>query len=511
MPTTKLQQDAIRALPYGGDGKSQWIFWDAAMPGFGLRIFPNGRRSYVCGYRVQRRKRLATLGRADVLTLEQARRKAKTYLGQVCGGEDPQSVADAERAACSVKTLVEIYLDRHARPKKRSWKRDQSLLRRVLIRELGTRLAQSLTSADIAPLHAQMGRHSPYAANELLAVVKKMYNVGKTWGLVPREVLNPAAGIEQFATTKRRRYVTMAEMPRLAAALDADRNDYAAHAIWLLLLTGCRRSEILGAKWSDIDRQQRTLYVGRTKNGEALLVPLSHAALKRLELIPRQEGNEHIICGALPGSPLVYIDSAWRRILKAAQLTDLRIHDLRRTVGSWLVQDGASLHLVGAVLNHKDPKTTAGYAYFQTQERQRALDEHGQRLLAASLAKDSSAALGRGTGPSRSTETSTAPAKGIQRMTREELYVRVWSEPLTQLADQWGISDVGLAKVCRRANIPVPGRGYWAKVAAGQARTWEPLPAVSGNAPIQVRFVTRSQHSARDLALAPDDGTRARS
>jgi integrase len=499
MPIAKLRQDTIRSLPYGGANNSQWIFWDASLPGFGVRVFPNGRKSYVCCYRVQRRKRLATLGRADVLTLEQARRKARGYLGQVSYGEDPKAITDTERAACTVKALVQTYLDRHAKPKKRSWKRDESLLTRVLISDLGARLANSLTSADIAKIHSEVGRDRPYAANEFLAVVKKMYNVGKTWGLVARDVLNPAAGIERFPAEKRRRYVTLAEMPRLAAALDADINDYAAHAVWLLLLTGLRRSEILGAKWSDIDWQRRTLHIGKTKNGEALLAPLSHAAITRLKRIPKLQGNEHIICGQIPGQPLAYIDSAWHRILKRAALNDLRIHDLRRTVASWLVQDGASLHLVGSVLNHKDPKTTAGYAYFQTQERHRALDQHGANVLAASVAKDKTTVSGED--ETSEPYSSRGPMTlQVQRLSREELYARVWSEPISKLAMKLGISDVGLAKACRRANVPVPERGYWARLAAGQRMRWTPLPQQEEGMPHRVKFKVRSAQSNTNWA-----------
>jgi Phage integrase family len=328
-----------------------------------------------------------------------------------------------------------------------------------------------------------------------------MYNIGKVWGLVAREVLNPAVGIQHFPSEKRRRYVTLTEMPRLAAALDAEANDYAAHAIWLLLLTGCRRNEILGAKWSDIDWERRTLYIGKTKNGEALLAPLSHAAISRLKLIPRQEGNDYIICGALPGQRLAYIDSAWRRIVGRAKLKDLRIHDLRRTVGSWLVQDGASLHLVGAVLNHKDPKTTAGYAYFQMQERHRVPDQHGVSLLAAAAPKDGNAPSDKS--GERKTDCVCAPATpDVHRLTREELYVRVWREPITKLASKLNISDVGLAKVCRREQIPPPERGHWAKVAAGHAMPWTPLPAHTPATGKIVKFGMRSRRTERASASA---------
>src|SRR5260370_2554142 len=170
-------------------------------------------------------------------------------------------------------------------------------------------------------------------------------------------------------------------MPRLAAAINDDPNEFAGHALCLLLLTGIRRNEIRAAKWADVDWDNKTLFIGKTKNDEPVLTPLSRAVIARLKLIPQLEGNPFIICGAIPGKPLAYLDAMWRRIRTETGFHDLRIHDLRRTVGSWLVRDGASLHLVGAVLNHKDQKTTSGYAYFQTEDRQKVLDRHGRKMV----------------------------------------------------------------------------------------------------------------------------------
>lgn len=118
---------------------------------------------------------------------------------------------------------------------------------------------------------------------------------------------------------------------------------------------------------------QQDAFYRQTKNGEPVLTPLSRAAIARLKVIPKLKDNPFIFCGAIPGKPLAYLDAMWRRIRAEIGFQDLRIHDLRRTVGSWLVRDGASLHLVGAVLNHKDQKTTAGYAYFQIEDRQKVL------------------------------------------------------------------------------------------------------------------------------------------
>jgi hypothetical protein len=174
------------------------------------------------------------------------------------------------------------------------------------------------------------------------------------------------------------------------------------------------------------------------------------------------------------GQHLVNLTDPWSRIRKSAELNDLRIHDLRRTVGSWLVRDGASLHLVGAVLNHKDQKTTAGYAYFQTKERHKALDKHGKNVV--EFASRVTATSPNSEEQATILSANLPPSRSPLYTFREALYKLVWSESTRTLSNRFGISDVGLAKACRRANIPTPDRGYWARVAAGQECEKTPLP-----------------------------------
>lgn len=494
MPTAKLRQDTIRSLPYIGERNSQCIYWDRSLKGFGLRVFPGGRRTYICAYRLYRRRRIATLGRADAQTLDQARKKALRYLGQAADNSDPQSRSDALAASTVVSELISQYLENHAKKKKRSWKRDQGLLRHL--DPFRARPVISLTTAHIERIHATHGTQFPYAANDFVAIVRKMYNWGRVAGYVPQDFKNPGVGIVRFHEKRRRRFVTTVEMPRLLTALEQEENEFARHAIWLLLLVGLRKTELLRAKWKDVDWNFQTVFIGLTKNGEPVLAPLSNAAIDRLKLIPRLADNEYIICGHKPGSHLVYLSSAWRRVRKAADLPDLRIHDLRRTVGSWLVQHGESLHLVGSVLNHKDSKTTEGYAYFQTQQRSRALTAHGENVLAfAPLVLNRSE-------PARELQYSaaltnnlgTADIKStncVHYVTREYLHQLVWESPVSEVAARFGVTDVGLAKACRRSAIPIPPRGYWAKLEAGKWIDPTPLLAAPSTYLGKIRIKSR--------------------
>jgi len=498
MPTLKLRQDSVRSLRYEGPGgKHQCVYWDAALESFGVRVYPSGRRAYVCAYRIRRRKRLATLGRADVLTLDQARKKAIAYLGKVASNEDPQDAVDQNRALKRVDELCDEFIEKHSKKKKKSWKDDKSTLDRNIRPKLGSRLAVSIGSEDIEPTHSAIGTDHPYAANRLLETVRKMFNWGKVAGFVPKDHPGPTMGIVRFPERKRKRFVTTVEMPRFIKALEEEGSDYARHGLWLLLLTGLRSVELRYAKWEDIDWDMGTLFVGLTKNGEPLLAPLSDAAMDRLSVIPRMAGNPYIICGQKPGQPRSGLGEALKRVLKRAGLENIRIHDLRRTVGSWLVQSGASLHLVGDVLNHKDPKTTAGYAYFMTQQRRDALTGHATRVLTCAgpnvhkPTRETSVSAPALLSPHEADQILSLSPRVVRHrhyFKRELLHDLVWTAPVMEVARRLGVSDVALAKLCRRASIPTPHRGYWARVEAGQQIARTPLPPAPDGLPELLRI-----------------------
>jgi integrase len=489
MPVLKLRQADVRALPYvGHSAKHQCIYWDSTLPCFGLRVYPSARRVYVCSYRIRRRKRLALLGRADVLTLDQARKMAIAYLGKVAGNEDPQDESDRLRSLKTVAELYSAYIENHAKKKRAYWKNDASCLRRRILPSLGARLAASIVPADIESIHSEVGSQHPYAANTLLDIVRNMFNWGKVAGLVPADHANPILGIKWFPERQRRRYITTVEMPEFIRALEAEDNEYARYGLWLLLLLGLRSIELLKAKWTDIDWDMGTLFVGLTKNGEPLLAPLGDAAMERLKIIPRIANNPYIICGHKRGRPLTGLGEPLRRVLARAGLQNIRVHDIRRTVGSWLAQSGVSLHLIGDVLNHRDPKTTLGYAYFQTQQRREALNGHGSKVLSLAAARFRVTAQPRALSAESVLRPDGPPSRHRHYFKRESLHELVWTAPVLEVAKRLGVSDVGLAKLCRRAAIPTPRRGYWAKVESGQRIRRTPLPPAPESLPTMLRI-----------------------
>jgi integrase len=210
-----------------------------------------------------------------------------------------------------------------------------------------------------------------------------MFELAELWGVVDEGTPNPTRKIQKFKEEKRDRWITPEELPRLMEAINQEPNEAAKYAIWLYLLTGLRKEKLLAAKWTDIDHGRKEIKIEDTKNGKTHYLPLSAAALALLEQIPQLPDNPHIITGRNDGAHLVNISKPWGRIRKAAGIEDVRIHDLRRTVGSWMAQAGNSLHLIGRVLSHSNTSTTAIYARFGQDSVRDALERYGQQILGA--------------------------------------------------------------------------------------------------------------------------------
>lgn len=272
---------------------------------------------------------------------------------------------------------------RHAKPHKKSWEKDQSHINRFIIPAWGSQKAMNIKQSDVFKLHSKIGETRIYEANRLLTLLSKMFNLAESWGYVPEGFKNPTIGIKKYKEEKRDRWVTPSEMPLLAKAINEETNIFVTSAIWLYLYTGLRKTELLKAKWSDIDWNSKKICLRDNKSGHVHYVPLSSQAIDILGELPRYVGNEYILPGQKEGAHLVNIAKPWNRIRKKAGIEDVRLHDLRRTVGSWLAQEGSSLHLIGRVLNHASPLTTAGYAHFGEDHVRKALEEHSKLIDAA--------------------------------------------------------------------------------------------------------------------------------
>jgi len=376
----KLTKAILDKAKHPGKNGSTHILWDDDVSGLGLRVYPNGRKTFVIGYRIHRRWRVITLGKYGLLTLDQARKMAREKLFQVLQGKDPAEDTARSQQGTTVKDLALDYLERHAKPHKRSWRPDEKRIHRAVLPSLGKRSVASITRHDVMSVHEKIGKSAPYEANRVLALLSTMFEFARRMGYVPDNFPNPTRGVKKYKEQKRDRWVKPEEMPRLAEAINNEPNIYIRAALWLYILTGVRKSELLQAKWEDVDVGRCELRLPITKANRTHYVPLSKPAIEIMKEIPPLQGNPYVFPGS-NGKPIVNVSKAWGRIRKEAGLEDVRLHDLRRTVGSWLATSGHSLQLIGKVLNHSSSSTTEIYAHLADDPIKKAMEEHGEKVL----------------------------------------------------------------------------------------------------------------------------------
>ncbi|MEE8533265.1 MAG: tyrosine-type recombinase/integrase [Alphaproteobacteria bacterium] len=383
----KLTKRSIDSFRYRGDGKSRDVRWDGALPGFGVRVYPEGRKAFVLSYRVNGRKRLYTIAPYGSLTLDKARENAGKLRGRIADGYDPVEARRSARHAATVAELCDRYLAEYAEGRKKpsSLRKDRSMIERFVKPALGSRKAGDVSHADVLGLHNGL-RKTPYQANRFLALLSKLMNLAEQWGMRP-DASNPCRHVERFKERKRERYLSAAELARLAAALAeaecaADALPPAVAAIRLLLFTGARLSEILTLKWAHVDFERACLRLPDSKTGSKV-IHLNAPALAVLSAIERHEGNPYVIVGQKRGAHLVNIQQPWRAIRERAGLSDVRLHDLRHSFASVGAGAGLGLPMIGALLGHREAATTARYSHLAADPLKQANDAIGAWIEAA--------------------------------------------------------------------------------------------------------------------------------
>lgn len=406
MPNAKLTKRTVENLKVRA---KDYIVFDAELAGFGVRVMPSGKRFFLVQYRRRGRTRRVMIGQFGPITAENARRSATRMLGQVRSGDgDPAAARDIERQSTTVQELGQRFLKQHVSV--RCKPSTQSEYRRCV--ELfidpffGNQRVRSVTTADVAELHGSLA-HIPYQANRVLGVLSKMMNLSETWGIRDRHS-NPCEDVQKYPEHKRERFLSGGELQRLGSALNeaeasGSESPYAVAAYRLLLLTGCRLSEIQKLEWAHVNLDAGELRLPDSKTG-AKTVHLGRAAQEILRELPRFQGNPFVIVGKNDGSHLTDLQQPWRRIRKAADLEDVRIHDLRHTFASGGIAIGEGLPMIGKLLGHTQVQTTARYAHLASDPMKEAATRIAGRLSLAlsasrtvpSMAQDASATMSEG-------------------------------------------------------------------------------------------------------------------
>ncbi len=357
-----ISHRTVQALPVGDKDA---VYWDRKLQGFGVRVYPSGSKVYLVQTRAGGKSKRIAIGRHGVITSEQARAKATQMIARIKAGEDPNP--EAAKAAPTVAELAERYLTEHVevRCKPRTVEACRWLVKKFVIPDLGKMAIDAVDREHIAALHHKH-RDTPYQANRILEVVRKMFNLADAWGL-RKDGANPCRFVQKYKEKKRERFLTDEEFHRLGQILneiEADGSETlsAVTATRLLMLTGCRLSEIQTLRWEDVNLEAAEIRLRDAKTG-ARMVPLSSAAVSVLSALPRPEDNPWVIVGKKPGAHLTDLQHPWRRIRARADLDDVRIHDLRHSFASRALALGESLPMIGKLLGHTQVQTTARYAH----------------------------------------------------------------------------------------------------------------------------------------------------
>jgi integrase len=391
---TRLTDAIVKRLPRPEKGSK--VHYDGDLPGFGCRVTAAGARSFILNYctRGTGRERRLTIGSATVWRTTAAREEAKRLKQEIDRGVDPLGDLQEQRAAPTVAELCDRFEAEHLPRKAPSTAGEYRRSLRNHVRPffgLHTKVGD-VAFADIDRLHRRLtAEGKPFAANRTLALVSKMFSLAVRWGMRSD---NPCRNIERNYEGKRRRYLSGDELERLTKALAEHPDKQAADIIRLLLLTGCRRGEALSMRWADVDLTNAVWSKpgSTTKQRSDHIVPLSAPARQLLSDIAEQTGKRHalptfVFPSALSGSGhRTHVKRDWRQLCRAAGITGLRVHDLRHSFASQLASGGASLPLIGALLGHATPTTTARYAHLFDDPQRAATERVGAIIEAAGKA-----------------------------------------------------------------------------------------------------------------------------
>ena len=358
---TKRTVDALRPE------SRERVVWDDEIKGFGVRVHPSGKKVYIVKYRHRGRTVKTTIGPHGPVTLADARARAAEIITAARTGRDPR--AHGRYGAKSptmdelVKRFLEEYVPTHCKPGTQEVYR--SALEIHVVPRLGKRRVAEIERADMVALHHEL-RATPYQANRTIQVLSRIFTLAEVWGLRP-DVSNPCRHVKRFREEKRERFLSDAEYGRLGAALKQSEEEEleppsAIAAIRLLMLTGCRKSEILTLRWEHVDLEAGELRLPDSKTG-AKVVHLGDPAISVLRGMPRNEDNPWVLPGRKTGKPMSDLDYYWQRIRHRAELNGVRVHDLRHTYASGGLLVGEGLPMIGKLLGHNHVHTTARYAH----------------------------------------------------------------------------------------------------------------------------------------------------
>jgi integrase len=356
------------------------VRWHDDPRNMGLRIYPSGEKSFVLSYRAAGRKKMMVLADYSVLTLDEAEKRARRELVAVENDSaDPLAEKRKRELESRTGTIEQVFSAYLAAKKPKRSADLLALAKRDIYPKLGTRPWRELRRSEVRSWHEAF--KSDYVANRALQALRaamywRLWQDDDNGEQTKRDNRNPCAGVGLRKEKPRQVRLELAELPKMEAAIDAETDDPYVRAVFrFILATGCRRGEALSLKWDDVDLGDTpTVTFRETKNNTDRTVPLSPFAKQMLKRLPRLEKNPYVFVGHRHGTHLQAVSKAWQRIRKRAGIEHVRIHDLRRSFGSWLGDAGYTSKQVGDVLGHKSDITSRVYMALGDASRRNAVN-----------------------------------------------------------------------------------------------------------------------------------------
>ena len=364
MTTLNLTQSFVDSLTCPV-GESKHNYFDTKITGLLLLVLKSNKKTYYVRYqddrKISHQKKLAN---ASHVKLDDARELAKKYLGQIALGEDPFS---AKKALKDIPTIAEFIANSYlpfVKTYKRSWDTDLSLINNHILPNFGKLYLDQFTKQHmIFFISRHLETHKPGSVNRVIILLRYIFNCAIRWEAAGVDK-NPTAGITLLEeNNKKERFLTATEANALIGALKHSDNQMLQYIIPMLILTGARKREVLDAKWEDFNLDHRVWRIPLAKSGKARHVPMSDGVLSLLDCVPMHNGCPYVFANPKTLKPFVSFFSAWNTVRKSVGLSDVRVHDLRHSFASFLVNSGRSLYEVQRILGHTQIKTTQRYAH----------------------------------------------------------------------------------------------------------------------------------------------------
>jgi integrase len=352
---------------------------DSREKGLNLYITASGHRSFMIRRKVRGQDKRIILGHFPEMTIEQARKAAQKAKGQIASGKDPEEEKRRIGGDITFGDGFRKFMDEYSRPMKKSWKYDEREVQKFLSRWMKRKMG-SLGKWEVQDIHERIGRENgKYQANRILERIRAIYNKMISWGW---DGENPTSGVKKFREQKRDRFIMGDEFPKFMKSLEEEENEIARDYFCMCLLTGARKSNVLSMKWDEIDFMLEIWRIPDTKNGEPAIIPLIGNAMEllRKRISARGESNYVFPSKNSRSGHLADPQTAWERILKRAGIEDLRIHDLRRTMGSYQAITGAAMAIIGKSLGYKSTQSTEIYARLSRDPVRAAMEAASKKM-----------------------------------------------------------------------------------------------------------------------------------